>query len=171
MITYLSEAGKLIYSIYKDPVKGKKEKKQYEENIGLHEVFLESVPTAFIISIIMVSAGKDPFSSLGNILWSFHGTFIDGISEFFLTFSLSLISASLGMARCLKNGVARPIAVGGSLDGLLSARHLLALFASGFSCMAKGNCLEAVIYLPDPNVIFMITRLFKLLLISGNSLY
>ena len=41
MITYLSEAGKLIYSIYKDPVKGKKEKKQYEENIGLHEVFLE----------------------------------------------------------------------------------------------------------------------------------
>jgi len=51
------EAAKLIYSIYKDPVKGKKEKKDYDQNIGLHEVFLESVPTALIITVIGVRAG------------------------------------------------------------------------------------------------------------------
>ena len=30
-------------------MKGKKEKKEFDQNIGLHEVFLESVPATFII--------------------------------------------------------------------------------------------------------------------------
>ena len=47
-------AAKLISSLYKDPVKGKKEKKEFDQNIGLHEVFLESVPTALIITVIMI---------------------------------------------------------------------------------------------------------------------
>ena len=47
----------MIYSIYKDPVKGKKERKDYDQNIALHEVFLESVPTALIITVIGVEAG------------------------------------------------------------------------------------------------------------------
>ena len=38
-------------------MKGKKEKKDYDQNIGLHEVFLESVPTALIITVIGVKAG------------------------------------------------------------------------------------------------------------------
>ena len=33
-------------------MKGKKEKKDFEQNIGQHEVFLESVPTALIITVI-----------------------------------------------------------------------------------------------------------------------
>ena len=41
-------------------MKGKKEKKDYDQNIGLHEVFLESVPTALIITVILVKAnGKN----------------------------------------------------------------------------------------------------------------
>ena len=78
--------------------------------------------------------------SLANIVFS-NGTIIDGASEFLITYSLSIISASLGLAKCLKNGVARPIGAGGCLDGLLSARHLLAFFASGFSLGARGFCL------------------------------
>ena len=31
-----------------------------------------------------------------------------GLIEFFITFSLSVFSASLGLAKCLKNGVAGP---------------------------------------------------------------
>ena len=38
-------------------MKGKKEKKDYDQNIGLHEVFLEAVPTALIITVIGVRAG------------------------------------------------------------------------------------------------------------------
>ena len=37
-------------------MKGKKEKKDYDQNIGLHEVFLESVPTALIITVIWLKA-------------------------------------------------------------------------------------------------------------------
>ena len=37
-------------------MKGKKKKKEFDQNIGLHEVFLESVPTALIITVIGVKA-------------------------------------------------------------------------------------------------------------------
>ena len=72
------------------------------------------------------------------------GTFIDGLTEFLITFSLSVFSASLGLAKCLKNGVARTIGDGGCLDGLLSCRHLLAYFACGLCLGAKGACLGFV---------------------------
>ena len=67
-----------------------------------------------------------------------------GFYEFIITFSLSVFSASLGLAKCLKNGVARPIGDGGCLDGLLSCRHLLAFFACGLSLVARGGCLGFV---------------------------
>ena len=37
-------------------MKGKKEKRDYEQNIGLHEVFLEAVLTALIITCIWIKA-------------------------------------------------------------------------------------------------------------------
>ena len=37
-------------------MKGKKEKKEFDQNIGLHEAFLESVPSALIMIAI---AGKN----------------------------------------------------------------------------------------------------------------
>ena len=40
-------------------MKGKKEKKDYDQNIGLHEIFLEAVPTSLIIFFIFVKAGKN----------------------------------------------------------------------------------------------------------------
>ena len=54
----ISEAAKLIYYVYKDPMKGRMKKKDYDQNIGLHEVFLESVPTSLIIIVIMAKAGE-----------------------------------------------------------------------------------------------------------------
>ena len=56
MIFDIPEAAKLIYSIYKNPAKGKKEKKDYDQNIGLHEVFLESVPSTLIITFIWLKS-------------------------------------------------------------------------------------------------------------------
>ena len=54
----ISEAVKLIYSIYKDPVKGRKKKREFDQNVGLHEVLLESVPTAFVITVIWVKSNS-----------------------------------------------------------------------------------------------------------------
>ena len=63
---------------------------------------------------------------------------------FFTTYITSIISASLGLAKCLKNGVARPIGPGGRLDGLFSGRHLFAFFASVFCLAARGACIGIV---------------------------
>ena len=103
---------------------------------------------------------EGPFDSdsLPNIIDG-DGTIIrvigGGFIEFFITFSLSVFSASLGLAKCLKNGVARPIGDGGLLDGLLSARHLLAFFACASCLVARAVCLGFVtdpIYVSNHNL-------------------
>ena len=147
-------------------MKGKKEKKDYDQNIGLHEVFLESVPSALIIFVIWLKAfGTEilmifvTMSRLDNVVTGggldniifVDGIFIDGHSEFYITFSLSVFSASLGLAKCLKNGVARPIGDGGCLDGLLSARHLLALIICGICLFARAACLDCLGYVTNPS--------------------
>ena len=82
-------------------------------------------------------------TSLNHVLAG-TGTFTDGATEFYITLFLSVFSACLGLAKCLKNGVARPIGTGGCLDGLLSARHLLAFLACGGCLVARGACLAII---------------------------
>ena len=53
---YISEASRIVYTLYKDPAKGRQIKKIFDQNIGLHEVFLEAVPTTLIITVIWVEA-------------------------------------------------------------------------------------------------------------------
>ena len=99
---------------------------------------------------IVTGFGGDP--SLHYIIFG-EGNIIrvrdGGIIEFYITFSLSVISASLGLAKCLKNGVARTIGDGGCLDGLLSCRHLLAFFACGLCLVARGVCLGIVAWVSN----------------------
>ena len=64
---------------------------------------------------------------------------------FNLTFSLSCFSACLGLAKCLKNGVARPIAPGGPVDGLLSGRFILAFIASACCLVVRGYCIVGLV--------------------------
>ena len=54
-----SEASRIVYTLYKDPAKGRQIKKIFDQNIGLHEVFLEAVPTTFIITVFMAEAGSE----------------------------------------------------------------------------------------------------------------
>ena len=50
---------------------------------------------------------------------------------FYATLGTSIISASLGLTKCLLYGVARTISQDGSGDGILSGRFLVASLASG----------------------------------------
>ena len=63
------------------------------------------------------------------------------LAEFYTTYVISIISAALGLAKCLKNGVARPIAPGEILDGLLSGKFVLALISCCGSLVARGFCI------------------------------
>ena len=103
--------------------------------------------------ILFVTAKNSDRSSLFNIIFNPQSpslfTRIFGLSpskdvafaEFFTTYAISIISAALGLAKCLKNGVARPIAPGGALDGLLTGKFVVALLASAGSLVAKGLCI------------------------------
>ena len=75
--------------------------------------------------------------SLANIVFKDDSPTI----EFLSTYIISVISASLGLAKCLKNGVARPIAPGGPLDGLLTGKFLAALGACAEVLMLRGGCI------------------------------
>ena len=112
----LLAALKIIKSLFKNPTTGLKRKLEYEKNIGLVEAFLEAVPTTFIIFL----AFYDYDETLNSILTEGDST------QFLITFSLSVFSASFGLAKCLKNGVAGTFQPGGVLDGLCSVQFLLA---------------------------------------------
>ena len=142
------EAVRLILMLLEDPETGMKMKRKYEEDIGLHETFLEAVPTALILTLIWVSPEKD---SLQEVIFDGH---IVAPPFFLLTYSLSCFSASLGLAKCLKTGVARPISPGGPLDGLFSGRFILALIASA-------SCLVVRIFNPvDTFAVLFLPQLF-----------
>ena len=67
-----------------------------------------------------------------------------GENEFLTTYAISIISAALGLAKILKNGVARPIAPGGGLDGLLSGKFLTGFLASAAALVTKGLCIAFI---------------------------
>ena len=65
MIEYLSfsnilEALKFVIFLFKNPRKGQTLKKIFEQEVSFHEVFLEAVPTALVVTILMtkVLSGK-----------------------------------------------------------------------------------------------------------------
>ena len=167
----ISEAARIIYFLLKNPYEGKKKKKIFDQELGLLETCLESVPSTYIITVIWFSAfngenldtifpinlivfvtAKSSDDSLPSIIFNqdsptlFTGIF-GGIptDEFFTTYTISIISAALGLAKCLKNGVARPIAPGGTLDGLLTGKFLVAFLASAVVMVTRGFCIAFIL--------------------------
>ena len=116
--------------MYQNPTTGLRRKSEYEQNIGLSEAFLEAVPTTFIIFLAYFRttyATHDIYRE-----HKFTKILIDDAPiQFIITLSLSLFSASFGLARCLKNGVAGTFQPGGVLDGLCSVQFLLAFLGKG----------------------------------------
>ena len=111
--------------------------------------------TIFGFNLILGGVSASGDKSLENIISNphYHSLKIFGVPpskdvagiEFLTTYATSIISAALGLAKCLKNGVARPIAPGGPLDGLLSGKFLLAFLASVLGLVARGICIGAAV--------------------------
>ena len=55
IISNIPEAARLILAILRDPETGIQMKSLYEQNVGLFETFLESVPTTLILFCIWLS--------------------------------------------------------------------------------------------------------------------
>ena len=139
----------IIHLLVKNPSKGELELKIFDQGLGLFETFLESVPSVFIITVIwlLTIRGENSVSSgLWRIIFNPQSTTLTLLPsltaeiEFYTKYAISIFSASLGLAKCLKNGVARPIAPGGPLDGLLTGKFILAFLASGSGLVVRALC-------------------------------
>merc|ERR1711936_170268 len=118
-------AGRVVKLFWTEPAEGEEEKKLFERELSLTEVFVESVPTVLILThFISTNYGHE-------VLYKSRTPNVSLLEEtkiyrFYIIFSISLFSAAFGLAKCLKVGVCRTMGEG----GLLSGKFLLAMLAS-----------------------------------------
>ena len=86
-------AARIIWLFWTQPLKGVREKKNFERNLIANEIFTEAVPTAFIMTFLWVVT--DQSRTEADLV-------VGERSLFMVTFYTSLLSAGLGLAKCLK---------------------------------------------------------------------
>ena len=92
-------AANIIRELWRNPRRGLAKKRKFEREVGQAEVFLEAVPTTYIMTYMMIRAGKgDTTTKIGLT----GGPGSSNQKLFLLSFLTSIISASLGMAKSLK---------------------------------------------------------------------
>ena len=128
-------AASIIRDMWNDPKRGLSRKRKFEREISEAEVFLEAVPTTFIMTYM-----RGRFIggySIGNVRAGILlGIFSDNLFRF--TFLTSFITAGLGMAKVLKVGVCKILPSDkGLLGGFLSIRFILVFFACLFTLFSK----------------------------------
>merc|ERR1711934_953877 len=93
------------------------------------------------MTFLVVVSGRDRRMVMGD----------DGdFTLFLVSFSTSVLSAGLGLAKCLKVGPCRVLAEGGCLGGLLAPRFLLIFAACLLSLLGKGLALASPFAVPLP---------------------
>ena len=91
-------AARIIWLFWTQPVKGVREKKHLERNLMENEIFTEAVPSSLIMTFL-VQAWRSPEEQ--NLIVGEDGYL------FLVTFTTSVLSAGLGLAKCLKVGAAQ----------------------------------------------------------------
>ena len=90
-------AGRIIWLFWTKPKRAEREKNHLERNVMQNEVYTEAVPTSFIM-IFLFTATANSSSEERELIF---GT--SALAQ--VTFFTSLLSASLGLAKCLKVGL------------------------------------------------------------------
>ena len=109
-------AGMIIKELWKNPKRGLIKKRQFERDMNEAEVFLEAIPTSFILGYIQGSGipganfiDQHHYDWMGLGTW--HKNQLQGATQlnsyptlFVIVYSTSIVSASLGLANTLKVG-------------------------------------------------------------------
>ena len=91
-------AARIIWLFWTQPLKGLREKRYLERNLMENEIFTEAVPSTLIMTFIMLAVNwREQKLIIGE-----YGS--AGLYLFYVTFGTSVLSASLGLAKCLKVG-------------------------------------------------------------------
>ena len=139
-----------MVKFWKDPSVGLGMKRLFVANVSQLEAYTESAPTVLILLFLILSPSTP--AQVKMIL-------TQNMTMFIITLSTSVLSASFGQSRCLKDGVARIMVPGGRLQGFLTGKFLLIFSACGSTLLVKGVSLTLVSALlrdDESNIIKMI---------------
>ena len=103
-------AARIIWLFWTEPQKGMKEKKMFERDLIEKEIFTEAVPTSLIMTFLIVFSDISVLNCADPDCrpWSTEAGLIIGdpgkpsFYLFFVSFATSLLSAGLGLAKCLQ---------------------------------------------------------------------
>lgn len=139
--------------------KGLKKKRELEREISEFEVFCEAVVSVLVITFIIMKAqdSKDRDLLIGKYLS------LD-FFKFYLAYSTSILTASLGLAKCLKVGPCRVFLLG----GLCTKKFLFLVFTMGITLVSKGMIMGfAVRNSSQSNNILLMTISFCTMFLPG----
>jgi hypothetical protein len=138
-------AVKVILSIWRNSSEKALEKKRtLEREVSEYEVFAESAITAVVMTYLMMTGvGSREFHDL--IIGKDYSV---DLILFFTAYATSIISTSLGLAKCLKVGPCHVLAEKGAVGGLLTVRFLTLMISIGVTLSSKGSLLS-ILSRPD----------------------
>ena len=136
---------KIIYQIWwVNPTRGLRKKRQLERDLIQFEVFYEAVTSTLVMTYLAVRAGDGLPGSEIIVDWNNPASLNSVL--FFVAFSTSIITSSLGLAKNLKVGPCRILPEQKRyLKGFLSPKFILIFFACGFTLVGKGIALANVV--------------------------
>ena len=135
-------ACKVIWLIWTNPRKGLQKKRNLQRELSQIETFCEAVPCTLIMTYLMART----FSRAegGEIIYNMND--LGSSLLFFVAYSTSVITSSLGLARNLKVGPCRILREQKKyLGGLLSPKFVLIFFACGLTLVGKGIALASAV--------------------------
>ena len=89
----------MIHGIKNNPSMASKMKIDHFSQIGVTEVFLESTPTAFVMTVIWISTQSRGTTSSGTLRTLLLGYNYSNYPVFLLTYVTSILSAAFGISR------------------------------------------------------------------------
>ena len=96
-------AANIIRELWRNPMRGLAKKRKFEREISQAGVFLESVPTTYIMSYIIARIIGRNTSTINRRAFSgFTGARGSSLKLFKISYYTSFISASIGMGKVLK---------------------------------------------------------------------
>ena len=136
---------KIIYQIWwVNPTRGLRKKRQLERDLIQFEVFYEAVTSTLVMTYLAVRAGDGLPGSEIIVDWNNPASLNSLL--FFVAFSTSIITSSLGLSKNLKVGPCRILPEQKRyLGGFLSPKFILIFVACGFTLVGKGIALANVV--------------------------
>ena len=146
-------ACKIIWHIWTEPRRGLEKKRKLERDLIQMEIFFEAVPSTLIMTYLMARASRGKPGD--EIIWnSWNRDSTDSVL-FFVAFSTSVITSSLGLANNLKVGPCRIVPE--PKKHLVSPQFVLIFFACGFTLVGKGVAIATVDNQAERAAVLLIT--------------